>query len=182
VYLILFYSNFLSWSYRGSLLLIYCLNSLYSFLLVKITFFRPGWAPIFQVLLRPNSAHMELRGWTQLLDRFGCVQGPDRKGAMGKDRRKSRGNRFILRLLMSRGSNGGRSENLNSCSVKRVERTFSLKDPNWVSVPRRCTLTPEVPVRPCPGFRSWNLIQVIGERAKCNRGRTYNKYKERFFE
>ena len=34
----------------------------------------------------------------------------------------------------------------------------------------------------CLSFRSWNLIQVIGERAKCNRGEAYNKYKERFFK
>jgi len=27
---------------------------------------------------------------------------------------------------------------------------------------------------------SWNLIQVTGERAKCNRGRAYNEYKKRF--
>ena len=43
-------------------------------------------------MLRPNSACIELNATeTELLDQFGCVKASDRKGAVGKDRRKSGG-------------------------------------------------------------------------------------------
>jgi len=45
-------------------------------------------------------------------------------------------------------------------------------------VPRGRTLMPDVPICPYILSINWNLIQVPGERAKCNRGRAYNEYKE----
>ena len=83
-----------------------------------------------------------------MLDRFGRVQVSHRKGAVGKDRNRE-ALRFVLRLLSSRGSNGGRSGNLCSCSAKRThESDVLLKGPNWISVPRGRTLTPTAPVWP----------------------------------
>jgi len=55
----------------------------------------------------------------ELLDRFGCIQVPDRKGAVGKGRRKSEDTSLRPEALLTNWeSNGGRSENLNSCSAK----------------------------------------------------------------
>ncbi|KYN43261.1 hypothetical protein ALC56_02325, partial [Trachymyrmex septentrionalis] len=85
---------------------------------------------------------------TELLDRFGRARVPDREGAVGKDRRKS----------------GGAS--------LRPEAPNEPKGPNWVSVPRGAHFNANcASTAVCPDFRSWNLIQVTGERAKCNRGR-----------
>ncbi|KYN31836.1 hypothetical protein ALC56_13975, partial [Trachymyrmex septentrionalis] len=87
---------------------------------------------------------------TELLDRFGRVRAPERKGAVGKDRRKS----------------GGASLRHEAPNEPRV------KGPNWVSVPRGAHFNAScASTAVCPDFRSWNLIQVTGERAKCNRGR-----------
>ena len=117
---------------------------------------------------------------TELLDRFDRIQAPDRKGAMEKDGRKSEALRFILRLLMSRGSSGGRSGNI--CSAKRthgIERTF--KGPNLGQCAERAHFNTRcASTAICSDFWSWNLIQMTGERAKCNRGRA-NEYKERLF-
>jgi len=89
VYLILFYSNFLSQSCKSSLLLTYRLNSSYSFLLPKIALSHPPDEPsIFQVLsskLYMHRAEGVNATETELLDR---------KGAVGKNRRKSGGTLF----------------------------------------------------------------------------------------
>ncbi|KYN42702.1 hypothetical protein ALC56_02879, partial [Trachymyrmex septentrionalis] len=87
---------------------------------------------------------------TELLDRFGRVRAPDRKGAVGKDRRKS----------------GGASLRLEAPNEPGV------KGPNWVSVPRGAHFNAScASTAVCLGFRSWNLIRVTGEKAKCNLGR-----------
>ncbi|KYN39721.1 hypothetical protein ALC56_05900 [Trachymyrmex septentrionalis] len=46
------------------------------------------------------------------------------------------------------------------------------KGPNWVSVPRGAHFNAScASTAVCLDFRSWNLIRVTGEKAKCNRGR-----------
>ncbi|KYN39571.1 hypothetical protein ALC56_06065, partial [Trachymyrmex septentrionalis] len=92
---------------------------------------------------------------TESLNRFGRVQAPDRKGVVEKDRRKSEGASL-------------RPEAPNEPGVGRT----SKKGPNWVSVPKGAHFNAScASTAVCPDFRSWSLIQVTGERAKCNHGR-----------
>ena len=79
--------------------------------------------------LRMHGAGVNAAG-TKLLDRFGHIRALNRKGAVRKNR-KSEGIRFVLWLLTSWKSNGGRSETyLNSYSAKRTYESdvlFNLK-------------------------------------------------------
>ncbi|KYN45028.1 hypothetical protein ALC56_00502, partial [Trachymyrmex septentrionalis] len=71
---------------------------------------------------------------TELLDRFGRVQVPDRKGAVEKDRRKSSGTSLRPEAPNEPGIEGGNG-NLCSCSAKRTYEsasTFKLKGPGSI--------------------------------------------------
>jgi len=107
---------------------------------------------------------VEEKNATELLKRFGRVQIPGRKGTVRKDRKSED---ISLHPVAPNELGGGesnkeRSENLNSCSAKRIHESdvlFNLKNSNWVSVPGETHFNARfVDMSIYPGFRSWNLI------------------------